>query len=161
MDFNARTTSSGARGEVGHHLKISVGCSWWGFGSELVVKGEFTLKMIVLAPSDPKWALRYPRYNKKWGVNRSNAGERNATIAHEKDHWQTYIAFEDILKVLNVMEGRKCCPCSKFVVALQAKVKSIHAAAVKHSREFDDVAWWDGGNYAKRPFVPDALPTCK
>ena len=149
-NLNAGSTSSGARGTVSHPFSVSVSCNP---AYTLRVTGSFTLTMTVLGPGNPAFSQRFSRYDAKWGTPRTDAREREAVIAHEEDHYQTYISFETALTSLNGFEGTACCKCSAWASALNNKINNIYNAAVSHSQSFDSSTWWDGGNYSQHSFT--------
>lgn len=157
QNLNETSTSGGARGQVLHPHSVSVSCT---SVYMLKVTGSFTLTMSVLGSSSTRWSARFSRYDSKWGSPRTNAREREATIAHENDHYQTYIAFETVLSTLNSMECKCCSQCGTWATTLTSEEASIYSAAVAHSQSFDTTTWWDGGNYSSHSFSPGSLSAC-
>ena len=83
-----------------------------------------SVEIKVLTPSHPAWRKRYKRYNLKWGNPRTNEREREAAIAHEKDHVQAVVAEMEILRELNTLDGKQystMCECKE----VESKINEI------------------------------------
>ncbi|KAA3639500.1 MAG: hypothetical protein DWQ02_03670 [Bacteroidetes bacterium] len=93
------------------------------------------------------WKKRFPRYNKEgkgWQHDpkkRTNAEERKATIAHEMDHWNTYLDFwKEITKKVKPFDGRVYSKLKNCKIAgnyIQTGVSTLYVRAVRHSKSFD------------------------
>ena len=83
-----------------------------------------SVEIKVLTPSHPAWRKRYKRYNLKWGNPRTNEREREAAIAHEKDHVQAVVAEMKVLRKLNTLDGKQystMCECKE----VESKINEI------------------------------------
>ena len=158
-NLSARRTHLKTRGEVLYSFRVHVRCSL--FGERLKVSGEFKLEMNILHAKHRRWSEHFPRYDRKWGSPRTNAREREAAIAHENDHWDTFMAFEKALVSLNNRDGTTCCNCRNWARELENKIKEIYNDAQLHSQLFDTKLFWNGGRYGAYPFIPDDLPQCQ
>jgi hypothetical protein len=101
--------------------------------------------MYVLPLSDATWDDRFSRYDTKWGKPRSNEREREATIAHENDHWKSWLPYEKLLEELNALDGKILKSCSKFRETFANQAEELERIIHIRSKLFDSVPWNQGG----------------
>ena len=129
-----RYSNGTGRGSTQVNLSgVAVSCK----NCRLQVSGSYEKVMYVLAPSRPEWGGRLPRYDKKWGKPRSNDREREATIAHENDHWDAWAEVETYIDRLNSMDGSFLFFCSSRANRMHAELKKLIDEATSKSRRFD------------------------
>jgi len=125
---------------------------------------EVYLKIFVLPPGHANWNWRLPRYDPKWGAQRTNVEERLAAIAHEMDHWKTWTVgyFPRVrAQVDSVYDGKwykTHGDCKRVAHCLRNAVIWYFEAAHAHSSTFDAERWNGGGEY-KNHRLPDYLGT--
>ena len=93
--------------------------------------------MYVLSPENEKWNRRLERYNRKWGYPRSNNKEREATIAHEMDHWQSWSKVESFINELNSKDGKFVFFCNSEAARLREKLRTLTDEAIMESGRYD------------------------
>jgi predicted secreted Zn-dependent protease len=103
--------------------------------------------MYILASTDKRWGIRLPQYNKKWGIPRDNDREREATIAHEYDHWKSWQSYEKVLERLNALDGKILRDCAKHRDAFEKQLRDLERLVRIRSRLFDSSPWNQGGMY--------------
>ena len=112
---------------------------------KLVVSGRYVKVMYILAPENDLWRTRLKRYGKKWGENRSNAVERNATIAHEEDHWNAWKDVESFIDRLNSLEGAFYFRCETKAAELMRELQFLIQRAKAETQRYDDSDTNQGG----------------
>lgn len=123
----------------------------------LILKGGIKLSVYVLKKGHPLYKKHQKRYNKKWGEDRNDDKEREAVIAHEYDHRDTYIdLFDKGLSKLNTKYDGKVYDNSKAAneAGKEAvkEAKRLYKKAVEHSKRFDEAGRNYGGAYTTYPF---------
>ena len=101
--------------------------------------------MYVLSPDDPAWSMRLSQYHSKWGFNRSNQTERNATIAHENDHWVAWYPVENYINDLNNREGEFLFFCKTRAAEMKKELEELIKEAKKETQSYDDPGLNQGG----------------
>ena len=123
----------------------------------LILKGGIKLSVYVLKKGHPLYKKHQKRYNKKWGEDRNDDKEREAVIAHEYDHRDTYTdLFDKGLSKLNTKYDGKVYDNSKAAneAGKEAvkEAKRLYKKAVEHSKRFDEAGRNYGGAYTTYPF---------
>ena len=136
------------RGYTIHNpISLQLKCSFWG---RLTVNGIATRKIFLKPENDPIWAKRYKRYD-VWGSPRTNAEERNCTLKHEMDHYQSYNDLFSFLHTIDALDGTNqgfLC-CKKKKEELEIKYRYLYSQAVMKSASYDSAGKNQGGVYPK------------
>jgi hypothetical protein len=101
--------------------------------------------MSILEPSHVKWSIRLSQYDAKWGTPRSNARDREATIAHEEDHWHSWLPYESFLMDLNALDGKRMRDCKKWLNTFGDQARELERLIRIKSELFDTAPWNQGG----------------
>ena len=132
--INYRRRGTG-RGFVSVELiRISMYCSRCIFKTS----GQYSKIMYILSPDNIRWNRRLTRYNVKWGNPRSNLKERDATIAHEMDHWNSWLKVEEFILYLNSLDGKFLFFCESKAAKLKKEFDSLVIDAKRESLRYDD-----------------------
>ncbi len=136
----------GIRGKTVHQVSIQIECSSAGFMS---ISGSAYRKIVMLNDGNEKWKRRYRRYDRKWGTDRSDSDERNATYSHEMDHYRSYDALFAFIHTLNGLDGSYfgMCFCPKEKERLEAQLSALKDMAERMSRSYDLNGRNEGGVY--------------
>lgn len=105
----------------------------------LDVRGKYVNIMYILEPKAPAWSMRLSRYDKKWGSVRSNAKEREATIAHENDHWRAWSDVEKYINMVNEKDGKFLFFCKTRASKMQEELRKLAQQAEIRDKSFDAV----------------------
>jgi RHS repeat-associated protein len=111
----------------------------------------------ILAPTSHRWADRRPQYNFEWGFGRTNAVERQATLAHEIDHREIARKFyTDARSALNRYNGRiySFRRCVQVGNCLKRGVDAFFRRHNAHQQLFERRPLNQGGMYQHGPFNP-------
>jgi len=159
VDLNAQTIQATGKAGTGRsHTRAD----WTGAKITceqciMVVYIRLEIKLTALKDTDKAWNQRLPQYNRKWGVPRSNAIERMASIAHEYDHVFTgAYAYLSVVSALSPYDGKtyKTIPeCQKSANRLETALAGFLVKARDHSKSFESAPWNDGGRYAEHPLT--------
>jgi len=137
------TGSHSGRGLTEINSKVRLSCRNCVFFAD----GTYEKTMYILASTDKRWGIRLPQYNKKWGIPRDNDREREATIAHEYDHWKSWQSYEKVLERLNALDGKILRDCAKHRDAFEKQLRDLERLVRIRSRLFDSSPWNQGGMY--------------
>ena len=114
-------------------------------GCRLFINGRYSKIMYILRPDDPAWSMRLTQYDSKWGKSRSNQVERNATIAHENDHWVVWNPVEQYIAELNKREGEFLFFFGTRAAKMQKKLYELIKKARDSTHIFDQNGMNQGG----------------
>jgi RHS repeat-associated protein len=134
---------------------------------DLTVPGAVSTHIKLLRVGHPKWEQHHSVYDARWGKNRGNLTEREATLAHERDH---AAVFRDFVKNVNTalaennIERRYRSPnnCKAAGKCAANEINRLYGVAGQYSAKFDQDGWNQGGTYDEHPFTekPNLKP-CK
>jgi len=147
-DFNQESISASSHGSGRGQTIIEKGgpaisCDHCKFK----VSGVFKRTMLILMSSNSAWNTRLRQYDIKWGTQRSNEREREATIAHENDHWNSYKLLVNFLTELNRLDDQKLNDCEQFSKTFRDQFDSLFKLSTERSKLFDTAPWNQGGMY--------------
>ena len=130
------TGNGGGRGRTVTSLKgVVIRCK----SCRLDVQGKYVNIMYVLEPKASAWSMRFSQYDKKWGSVRSNAKEREATIAHENDHWSAWADVEKYINMVNEKDGKFLFFCKTRAKKMQEELRKLVQQAEIRDKSFDAV----------------------
>jgi len=102
----------------------------------LVVSGSFALGYNIVAADNNVWNVRAPQYDLSIPPPRSNEDERKMAMAHENDHYETYVEFIKYIDQLNAKQGKFSFGLYDDTM-LQSNILKIYSEAVARSQKFD------------------------
>ena len=138
--------SSSARAYLSRYANIEIKCSWCGV---LTVSGLAHRTIRILTPDHDRWNFRHPNY-KNWGLPRTNMSEWKLAYSHEMDHWNSYNALFDFIKLLNDFDGTSLYGlCEQIKESLERQKNIMWNEAVHRSEKFDTKGFNTGGMYPK------------
>ena len=138
--------SNSARGLFTPYAKIDIKCSWCGV---LTVSGSVYRKIKILTPDHGRWEHRHSNY-KRWGLPRTNIIEWKLAYSHEMDHWNSFNAFFDFVRLLNDFDGTSLYGlCEQMRYELEKQKNIMWNEAIHRSERYDTTGLNAGGMYPK------------